>query len=118
MITFDDIEYFPIPEFKGYFISKCGKIFSAKTNRILKQQTTYKGYKSVQLLQTTRDILFLFIALFLRLLSENPLLKQDILIPIGRIIDLKTFVMVLPSKIPLINLNKTENFRNLTKSLR
>ena len=47
MITVDNIDYFPIPEFKGYFISKCGKIFSAKTNRILKQRTTYKGYKSV-----------------------------------------------------------------------
>lgn len=49
MITVDNIDYFPIPEFKGYFISKCGKIFSAKTNRILKQRTTYKGYKSVEL---------------------------------------------------------------------
>lgn len=32
----DNIEFFPLERFPGYSISKCGKIFSDKSNKILK----------------------------------------------------------------------------------
>ena len=49
MIIFNNTEYFPIPGYEGYFISKCGEVFSNKSKQILRQQTVSKGYKRVTL---------------------------------------------------------------------
>lgn len=44
MITIDNINYFPIPSFEDYFISKCGKVFSNIRKRNLKATINRKGY--------------------------------------------------------------------------
>ena len=49
MIIFNNTEYFPIPGYEGYFISKSGEVFSNKSKQILRQQTVRKGYKRVTL---------------------------------------------------------------------
>lgn len=50
MITLNNINYYNIPNFTGYYISKTGEIFSKKSNQILKQQTVKKGYKRISLM--------------------------------------------------------------------
>lgn len=47
MIKIFNVEYFQIPDCDGYFIAKNGQIFSNKSKKIMKQRTTYKGYKTV-----------------------------------------------------------------------
>lgn len=49
MITIDNIDYFPIPSFKEYFISKCGKVFTNIKKRLLKPCLDKKGYYYISL---------------------------------------------------------------------
>lgn len=51
MITLNDVNYFPIPGWPMYFISKSGNVYSQKVRKILKQQTAKKGYKRITLMQ-------------------------------------------------------------------
>lgn len=43
------IEFRYIENLDGYLVSKCGKIYSEFSDKILKQQTTYNGYKRIKL---------------------------------------------------------------------
>lgn len=49
MITIDNINYFPIPSFEEYFISKCGKVFTNIKKRPLKPCLDKKGYYYISL---------------------------------------------------------------------
>lgn len=49
MITIDNIDYFPIPFFEEYFISKCGKVFTNIKKRLLKPCLDKKGYYYISL---------------------------------------------------------------------
>ena len=49
-MIFNNVEYFPIPGFSGYFVSKFGDVYSSRSDSVIKQQTTKKGYKRVTLL--------------------------------------------------------------------
>lgn len=55
MLTINDINYFPIPEYEGYYISKTGDVFSTKRNQFMKQDTNHKGYKRVYLRKDGKD---------------------------------------------------------------
>lgn len=55
MLTINNVDYFPIPEYEGYYISKTGIVFSTKRNQFMKQNTTRKGYKRVFLQKGGRD---------------------------------------------------------------
>lgn len=39
------------PEFKGYFANKYGDIYSSKSNKILRQRSTKRGYKEIKISQ-------------------------------------------------------------------
>ncbi|UGL60590.1 HNH endonuclease protein [Staphylococcus phage vB_SurM-PSU4] len=41
--------YYPLFEFYGYYVNTNGNVYSAKTDKILKQDTSKKGYRSVGL---------------------------------------------------------------------
>lgn len=55
MLTINNINYFSIPEYEGYYISKTGDVFSTKSNHFMKQNTNYKGYKRVYLQKDGKD---------------------------------------------------------------
>ena len=55
MITINNINYFPIPEYEGYYISKSGEVYSTKRNQFMKQSATKKGYMRVYLQKGGRD---------------------------------------------------------------
>jgi len=44
-LTYNNIKFYKIKDFPNYYISKCGKIYSSKTNKILKQN--YKSEKEL-----------------------------------------------------------------------
>jgi hypothetical protein len=58
MITFNNIDYFPIPSFEEYFISNNGKIFSKKSNKFLKSWINKKGYESIDLVKNSKRYKF------------------------------------------------------------
>ena len=47
-ITYNEIKYFPIPNFYKYYISRCGNVLSCKNKnpKILKSQINTNGYKT------------------------------------------------------------------------
>ena len=47
-VIHENIEFYQIPNFPKYFISKCGKIFSEKRNIILKDRI-HNGYVNIKL---------------------------------------------------------------------
>lgn len=55
MITIDNINYFPIPEYEGYYISKQGLVYSTKRNQFMKPNANRKGYLRVYLQKDGRD---------------------------------------------------------------
>ena len=48
-IIFQDIEFFPIPKYDKYYASRCGQIYSGKSNRIMKYSISNVGYKCLPL---------------------------------------------------------------------
>ena len=49
IILMGGIEFSYIENFDGYFVSKCGKIYSDKTGRILKPWINNNGYERIEL---------------------------------------------------------------------
>jgi hypothetical protein len=48
-IIFQDIEFFPIPNYDKYYASRCGQIYSGKSNKIMKTAIKKNGYETIGL---------------------------------------------------------------------
>jgi hypothetical protein len=48
-IIFNNIEFYKIKDFEGYYISKCSKVYSNKSKKILKKRYTKQGYSRIVL---------------------------------------------------------------------
>jgi hypothetical protein len=53
-ITYKNIQFYKIKDFKDYYISKCGKVYSDKNKKILKQYIDKQGYCIVYLYRNKR----------------------------------------------------------------
>ena len=48
-ITYNNIKFYEIKDFPRYYISRCGKVYSSKTKKILKEWNNKLGYSQVTL---------------------------------------------------------------------
>lgn len=44
VLTYNNTEYIEIPDWEGYYVSIDGKVYSSKTDKVLKPRMTHDGY--------------------------------------------------------------------------
>ena len=74
----DNIIFYPIADFSKYFISKCGKICSEKSNIIMKLQSNKDGYCKIGLCKDGKKYTKLIHRLLAEIFIPNPENKQFI----------------------------------------